>query len=444
MVPRMACALWLACAAFGGAEDAAATRDALARYVAAPDASYRWSVRRQGTYQGLPYVELTLTSQTWRGVPWRHQLFVLQPPELPADAAHALLFITGGSWNDKLAEPPTDDKLPGDAALFAALTRQLKTPVAVLMQVPHQPLFDGKYEDAAIAYTFERYLQTGDAEWPLLLPMVKSAVRGMDAVQEFAEREWQRKLTTFTVTGASKRGWTTWLTGAVDKRATAIAPMVIDMLNMAEQLKHQRAAWGRLSEQISDYTERGLERQLDTPRGRVLQSIVDPHRYREKLQQPKLIVLGTNDPYWSLDALNLYWDDLAGSKHILYVPNNRHGLKDHARVVGSLHALHLHAKQGRPLPRLTWAFANGDGQLRLRVTSDPPAQLVQAWTTEAATQDFRQAEWKSTRARREGAEHECSLAVPAKGFAAMFAEAVYDCEGLPCFFSTNIRIVGNP
>ena len=115
--------------------------------------------------------------------------------------------------------------------LFVDLAERLATPVAVLRQVPFQPIF-GMREDDLIAHTFEQYVKTGEADWPLLLPMVKSVVRAMDATQVYATDSWDLSIEEFTVTGASKRGWTTWLTAAVDPRVTALAPMVIDMLNM--------------------------------------------------------------------------------------------------------------------------------------------------------------------------------------------------------------------
>src|SRR5205085_4291061 len=109
------------------------------------------------------------------------------------------------------------------------------------------------------------FLKTGDTTWPLLAPMAKSAVRAMDATQEATKKEWGLDIATFTITGASKRGWTTWLTGAVDDRAIAIAPMVIDMLNMSPHTKLQKESFGgKSSEQIDDYN--GLDEQINTPR----------------------------------------------------------------------------------------------------------------------------------------------------------------------------------
>jgi PhoPQ-activated pathogenicity-related protein len=413
----------------------------LADYVARPDDSYAWKIRREGTVAGTQYVELTLTSQTWHDVVWKHQLFILRPKSVAADAKHALLFIGGGAWKKELAEPPTDDKLPGEARTLALVAENLRTPVAVLLHVPQQPLFGGLTEDELIALTFEKRLRGGDADWPLLLPMVKSAVRGMDAVQAACKQQWQLDVQTFTVSGASKRGWTTWLTGAVDPRAVALAPMVIDVLNMGPQMKHQRATWGDLSDEVGDYKERGLDRALETPAGQELAKIVDPYAYRDRLTQPKLIILGTNDRYWPLDALNLYWDGLPGSKHVLYVPNNGHGLKDLPRMVGAVHALQQQIIADKRLPKLTWRHEVADGKLSLAFSSDRLPAGARAWIATSATKDFREAKWNAVEltAAKELAH---AIELPRAGYAAMFGEFEFNDLQVPYFLSSQVRIVG--
>ena len=46
------------------------------------------------------------------------------------------------------------------------------------------------------------------------------------------------------VTGASKRGWATWLVGAVDPRVMAIVPVVMDELNFLDNIKHHYRSLG--------------------------------------------------------------------------------------------------------------------------------------------------------------------------------------------------------
>ena len=438
---RVSVALLLAIVAGPLARGEDAHSGALAKYVAQPDDSYRWVKRYEGKTNGATFVELTLTSQTWKGTVWKHQLYVIRPSEV-ADPAQAILLIAGGSWTDDLAKPVEGDyKLPAEAALLAAIAQRVKSPVAVLKQVPQQPIFEGLKEDAAISYTFEQFLKTKDATWPLLLPMVKSAVRGMDAVQDFNKKEWGLDIRNFTLTGASKRGWTTWLTASVDPRVNAFAPMVIDMLNMAVQMKHQVATFGAFSEEIADYTQRGIQQQSDSEGGRLLQSIVDPYSYRALLLQPKLILLGTNDRYWPLDALNNYWPDLVGEKHILYVPNNGHGLNDFARVTGTIAALHREAAGHGRMARLTWKLQDDARRLLLSVTSDTPPKSVSAWIAAATTRDFRESKWASQPMSAADGAYQYELPLPAAGFAAMFGEAVFESDGMPYYLSTNVKIV---
>lgn len=423
------------------AQEGASQSEALSAYVAKVDDSYGWKQRQTGQVGTCKFVELTLTSQTWQETAWRHQLFVLLPNSAPQDVSHALLFITGGSWKDRYAEELDAQELPGDSALFVTLAEQLKTPVVVVRQVPFQPMFGGRYEDDLIAHTFEKFVRTGDEEWPLLLPMVKSAVKAMDASTEWVQQNWSREIKTFTVTGASKRGWTTWLTGATDRRAVALAPMVIDVLNMSPQMKHQREVWGTYSEQIGDYTERGLQDLLEKDVGKKLRQIVDPFSYRNRIPQPKLILIGTNDRYWPLDALDFYWSDLVGEKYVVYVPNRGHGLEDLPRVLGGIHALHLQAQGIQAMPKPEWNYAETESGIRLTMRSEEKPAAVEVWTAESEKRDFREAKFSPRVAKRVGDGYQFDLATPKSGFVACFGELSFDRDGLTCFLSTNVKIL---
>jgi PhoPQ-activated pathogenicity-related protein len=426
----------LAGCAAGADEPSAAT--ALARYVAAEDASYAWFERGRSTHRGAQIVELTLHSQAWRGTLWKHQLVLIKPRAV-AHGDRALLIVGGGRWRPEYELPAVGAEFPEDGALFLRIANRLRTVVVVLGQVPHQPLFD-LTEDRLIAHTFERYLATGEESWPLLLPMVKSTVRAMDAAQEFAGREWGSRLAQFTVVGGSKRGWTTWLTGAVDSRATAIAPAVIDALNMASHFPHQRAFWGAPSPEIEPYTALGLDSVLSSTAGEPLRRIVDPYEYRAALQQPKLVILATNDEYFPLDSANLYWDALAEPKYLLYLPNEQHDISDYSRVVAGLRALHDAAGGGAALPRFAWEYRWSAAGVALCVRADPAPAALRLWTAASGRRDFRDAVWDARDATHSpGRDFE--IARPRGGFSAVFAEAVFGRGRSSYSLSTNVAVL---
>ncbi len=414
----------------------------LARYLSNEDSSYHWDKVRGGDLGGVEYVELILTSQTWRGIVWKHRLFIIKPTSA-AGAKQAVLVIAGGKWKDEFEDATFQDNPGKEAALFARIAEQFQSPVAILLQVPQQPLFSGMVEDEIISHTFDQYLKTQDPEWPLLLPMVKSAVRGMDAVQEFCQTQWSLDIESFTVTGGSKRGWTTWLAGASDRRVSAIAPMVIDTLDMPRQMDHQLEAWGEFSEQIKDYTRLGIQQRMHSPAGRELVQIVDPLAYRQLLTLPKLIIIGTNDRYWPLDALNLYWDQLLGPKYILYVPNNRHGLKDFSRVLGGIVALHEQSNGGDTLPNLTWSFSETSDQVTLSIKSDITPIKCQVWSAKSETKDFRDSLWTSSKLSRSDDGYTFQVDIPETGSTAFFGEVSYARKHLPLYLSTNLRIISS-
>ena len=64
--------------------------------MAVQDDSYRWTKRGEGSVLTCKYVELTLMSQTWRGIVWKHQLFLIKPAQAGPETKNALLMISGG------------------------------------------------------------------------------------------------------------------------------------------------------------------------------------------------------------------------------------------------------------------------------------------------------------------------------------------------------------
>ena len=348
-----------------------------------------------------------------------------------------LLFITGGSTTSKYN--PDQDGASG-----FALAKLCGARVAVLPQVPNQPLLGDKTEDTLIAETFIRYLDTKDENWPLLFPMVKSAVKAMDAVQQFAKSQGKAEVKRFVVSGASKRGWTTWLTGATDPRVVAITPMVIDTLNMKAQKDHAMEVWGKTSEQIDDYTSRGLIEKFDDEFGKKLWKMVDPYSYREKLTLPKLLINGTNDRYWTLDALNIYWDDMKGQKSVVYLPNAGHNLavnRDYA--LNGIGAFFRHNISNRPWPTLAFEHGDdGDSTLTLTVRSTPEPKSAKLWVATSDTRDFRDSKWEPTAMTVSGSVAKGGTPRPAKGYIAVLGDVEYETDGIPFHLSTLIRQTG--
>jgi PhoPQ-activated pathogenicity-related protein len=431
---RMLLAAWLVLGLAAGA-----ARADLETYLKKPEPKFTWKVKANHDVPEGKIFDLEMTSQVWHDITWTHQIQVYQPKGVEPSAT-MLLFITGGNAN------------PKNIGLGMTLAAKIKAPVAILFNIPNQPLLGGKTEDTLIAETFVRALDDKDDSWALLFPMAKSAVKAMDALQAFSQEQWKQDIKSFVVSGASKRGWTTWLTGASDPRVIGIAPMVIDTLNMQEQSKHQLESFGAYSDQIRDYTERKLVPTPNTPTAKALWLAVDPYSYRDKVTMPKMIINGNNDPYWSTDALNLYWDGLKGDKYIAYVPNAGHDLKQGGvpaaeemnRARNALTAFVRYRMAGKEMPKLTWKNDDTTDKLRLVVTADPPPLGARVWTATAPTRDFRKAKWTDHEVKIAKNQITADVTAPPDGCLAFYVETDYEIDGIAYHLCTQLRLVGTP
>ncbi|MEQ1828679.1 MAG: PhoPQ-activated pathogenicity-related family protein [Pirellula sp.] len=362
---------------------------ALDDYIAKVDTTYSWKTEKTITNGPFKTSVIKLVSQTWRTEKdvnrpvWEHWLVVTVPENVKTDKA--FLLIGGGSHNSSMPNGPD--------AITSAIAQATGSIVAELKNVPNQPLVfhnDGqpRSEDDLIGYSWSQFLDTGDATWLPRLPMVKSAVRALDCITEFAASEegGKRKIQKFVVAGGSKRGWTTWMTGAADNRVEAIVPIVIDVANADASLRHHAEAYGFWSEAIGNYYQHNILQRFNHPRMQDLYSVVDPYYYRERLVLPKYIVNGSGDQFFLPDSSQFYYDAIKGEKLLRYVPNADHGLKD-SDAVQSIAAFYHTITNGTPRPEYSWVFET-DGTIRV-TPKTKPTKVVMWQANNPKARDFR-------------------------------------------------------
>lgn len=419
---------------------------ALDRYIKLPDASFRYSLVGTTSRDCLTIQTLELTSQSWRSASevnrteWKHRLTIIRPAKV--NYSTAFLFITGGANNGR---PPA---LPD--AVLRKLAEATGSIVVELRMVPNQPLvFAGesqaRSEDDFIVYTWEKFLRGGDEQWPARLPMTKSVVRAMDAVQQFCAGETGGRLRVenFVVSGASKRGWTTWTTAAVDKRVAAIVPLVIDVLNLEKFYDHQYRAFGAWPPG-DPYDGIHIHDWAGTERLRQLLAIEDPYAYRARLTQPKFILNAAGDQCFPPDSSQFYWNDLKGPKYLRYVPNANHSLRgtDAMETVAGFYQAFLRRDE---MPKYSWTFEK-DGTIKVK--AEPAPREVKVWAaTNPVARDFRLDSigpaYKQFPAREESpGVYIGSIKPPAKGWTAFFVEMTWDMPGgTPIKMTTGVRVL---
>jgi PhoPQ-activated pathogenicity-related protein len=248
----------------------------------------------------------------------------------------------------------------------------------------------------------------------------------------------------FVVSGASKRGWTTWTTAAVDKRVIAIAPAVIDMLNVEPSFIHHYRAYGAWSDAVKDYTEQGIMDWMGTPQFRALMKIEEPYEYRDRLTIPKFMLNASGDQFFLPDSSQFYFDDLKGEKYLRYVPNTSHSL-DKSDALESLQAFYASVVGNTPRPHITWTYEK-DGSIKV-VSKELPTN-VQLWqAVNPESRNFRLdvlgPAYKNTPLKPSGPNTwVAKVAPPPTGWTAFFIEMTFAGAGkYPLKLTTGVRVL---
>jgi PhoPQ-activated pathogenicity-related protein len=435
-------------ATFAQAPAPASVKTALDKYVEAPDPSYKYELVSKTQGAGYTTYILKMTSQTWRSNAevdrnvWWHWMIMVKPDEVKS--SKSLLYISGGN-NNSAAPKDADQQI-------VRIATATKSVVTELRMIPNQPLTfsDDKkprVEDEFIAYTWDKFLKTGEELWPARLPMTKAAVRAMDTVISFCggEEGGKTKIDGFVVAGGSKRGWTTWTTAAVDKRVVAVVPLVIDLLNVEPSFRHHFAVYGYYAPAVGDYEEMGIMKWQGTPQYRALMKLVEPYEYRQRFTMPKFIINATGDEFFLPDSWQFYYNDLPGVKYLRYVPNTGHSLRGTDAWM-TLVACYNAVLTGAELPQFDWKIEK-DGTIRVQTKTKPSE--VKLWqATNPGARDFRLTsigpKWKGSPLQDQGdGVYVAKVAQPKRGWTAYMVEMTFPSGMLlaPFKFTTGVKVI---
>ncbi|EAZ80950.1 PhoPQ-activated pathogenicity-related family protein [Algoriphagus machipongonensis] len=403
-------------------------------YVMAPDTAFKFEVVRTVTGQDYDFHVLKMTSQHWLSpdlvdqTEWWHWVSIVVPRETSFETG--LMWIGGGSTKTKLPEEP--DQLILQAAL------QSNSIVAQVHNIPFQPLTfkndpeGARTEDAIIAYGWRKFLEGGakdeDAIWLARLPMTKAVKLAMDATSEIAKTYYDINLKNYVVAGASKRGWTTWTTAAVDDRVVAIIPIVIDMLNLEPSFKHHWKNYGFWAPAVGNYVSEGIMEWMGTPEFDRLLEITEPYSFLPELDMPKLLINAAGDQFFQPDSWEFYWNDLKGEKHVQYVPNFGHDLSQ-SDALPNMVSFYSSVINEIERPKYQWSI-EGD-RISFQADSSNQPISVKIWTAyNESTRDFRVdvfgPNWTSIEMEsQEDGLYEYQMEQPETGYKAFLMEVTF-------------------
>lgn len=421
----------------------------LEAYVETPDDAFTYEVKDSIKGDGYTAFIIRMVSQRWlttaevKDPTWWHWLTVVVPDEVITNKG--MLFIGGGSRNSK--SPEKADQIQVQAAVLS------KSITANLHNVPNQPMefigddYGPRKEDELIAYGWRQFLESGakdeNAIWLARLPMTKAAVRAMDVISEFSY-SIGHKVDEFMVAGGSKRGWTTWTTAAVDDRVVAIAPIVIDMLNVVPSFEHHWRVYGFWAPAVGNYVEEGIMDWQGSTEYQRLISITEPYSYLDKLDMPKLLLNATGDQFFIPDSWQFYWNDLKGEKHVRYVPNTDHSMRE-SDVIETLISFYQSVVLEAPRPEFEWRVENGT--IHVQTAEGQVPASIKLWKANNPDgRDFRLETigkaWEATDVpiSAEGL-YQLKIDEPKEGYSAFFAELSYPgAAGIPIKLTTGVVV----
>jgi len=258
------------------------------------------------------------------GALWTHQVAVIVPKNLRLKNV-SFIYVTGGC-NENPKPPKIID---GEFMLMDEIAWNVGQITVYVNQIPNchiiypsDPSKKRRSEDAMIAWAWNEYLITKDPNWLPRFPMAKAGFQCMRAAEEFTRKKGIADIKGWLVSGASKRGWTTWMIGAATcptcPTILGLVPIVPIVPSLNQSMHRQWRSYDGWTFAFKDYTDVNLTTKLDSPGFNSMCEIIDPIFYYDRLARlPKLVVVSSDDEFMQMDWTEFWYPNMKGETHLL-------------------------------------------------------------------------------------------------------------------------------
>jgi len=406
----------------------------LKAYVETEDKAFRYEIVETVQAESWTEYRIYMVSGTWLTqeevdeTEWWHWLTMVVPDEIRE--TESLMYIGEGWRGDTIPIAANEEMIRAALATGSVVSH--------LSNIPFQPIdfkgdtVDGVFEDDLIAFAWLQFIEGGATEdlfmWLPRFPMTRAVVRAMDVVQEICKSNHQ-EVDGFFVTGASKRGWTTWDVAAADERVIGIAPVVIDLLNIIPSFHHHWQCYGEWAPAIDPYVNLGIMNWMETDEFLAMLKLVEPYQFLDRLTMPKLLINATCDEFFVTDSWKFYWKDLQGKNYLQYVPNVGHGLFG-SYLPENLVSFYHSTITGTEIPDFKWHIKNDT----IYAEADPESNYqIRLWeVVNTSARDFKsyvvgEEAWKMEAMEiSENGSYTVPVTAPESGYKGTLLEIVFN------------------
>lgn len=164
----------------------------------------------------------------------------------------------------------------------------------------------------------------------------------------------------------------------------------------------------------------------------------------QQLDLPKMIINATGDQFFLPDSWQFYWDSLPGEKHLRYVPNSEHSMRE-TDALTTLIAFYQLIVAGEPRPDFDWELK--DGAILIETNPVFPPESLMLWQAHnPRARNFQvdsigRAYEASPILLTEDGRYRIRIDEPTSGYSAFFVELTFPGAGeIPFKLSTGVVV----